>query len=75
MPSKYKAVIFDFDLTIADSTDGFHECHRFAAEAVGLTPPSHDAAGRTIGTPLPLAYVDLYGEDSVHLREEYVRLY
>jgi phosphoglycolate phosphatase len=73
--SRFRAVIFDFDLTLCDSTEGFHQCHRYAAEAMGLPPPSHDAAGRTIGTPLPLAYVQLYGESHLDLRDEYVRLY
>jgi phosphoglycolate phosphatase len=73
--SRFKALIFDFDLTLCDSTEGFHECHRVAAEATGLPAPSREAAGRTIGTPLPLAYVQLYGESRLDLRDEYVKRY
>jgi phosphoglycolate phosphatase len=49
-----RAVIFDFDLTLADSTPGFDACHRFAAESLGLTPPTLDSVRRSIGTPLDL---------------------
>jgi len=69
------AIVFDFDLTLADSTAGFAECHRYAAAALGLAPPDRDAVGRTIGTPLVLAFRQLYPPESHGLAEEYVRLY
>ena len=40
------AVIFDFDLTLADSRPGFVISHRHAAEALGLPEPSFEAIGR-----------------------------
>ncbi len=70
-----RAVVFDFDLTLADSRAGFAECHRFAAEAMGLAPLDADAIGRTIGTPLPLAFRELYPPEAYGLAEEYVRRY
>jgi phosphoglycolate phosphatase len=70
-----KALIFDFDLTLADSSPGFDACHAFAAERLGLTPPAHDAVRRTIGTPLPLAVPVLYGAAIDGLLDEYIRLY
>jgi phosphoglycolate phosphatase len=71
----YQAVVFDFDLTLADSRPGFDACHRYAAEHMGLPVPTFEAAGRTIGTPLPLAYVELYGAGAAGKAEEYVKLY
>ena len=73
--SPYAAIVFDFDLTLADSRAGFEECHRHAAELLGLPVPTPEAAGRTIGTPLPLAFVDLYGAGVAERAEDYVKLY
>jgi phosphoglycolate phosphatase len=73
--SPYEAVVFDFDLTLADSRPGFEECHRHAAERTGLPVPTREQAGRTIGTPLPLAFIDLYGAAEAGKAEEYVKLY
>jgi phosphoglycolate phosphatase len=70
-----QAVVFDFDLTLADSRPGFDECHRYAAERTGLPRPSPDATGRTIGTPLPLAFIDLYGSGEADKAEAYIKLY
>jgi phosphoglycolate phosphatase len=71
----YQAIVFDFDLTLADSRPGFDACHKYAAERMGLPIPTAEMAGRTIGTPLPLAYVDLYGPGEAGKAEEYVKLY
>lgn len=70
-----RAIVFDFDLTLADSTPGFVECHEFAAARMGLVTPDSDAVGRTIGTPLPLAFRELYAVDDEDVAREYVRLY
>jgi phosphoglycolate phosphatase len=71
----YEAVVFDFDLTLADSRPGFDECHRYASERTGLPRPTPEATGRTIGTPLPLAFIDLYGADEAGRAEAYIKLY
>jgi phosphoglycolate phosphatase len=71
----YQAIVFDFDLTLADSRPGFDACHKYAAERMGLPVPTAEMAGRTIGTPLALAYVDLYGAGAAGKAEEYVKLY
>jgi phosphoglycolate phosphatase len=71
----YEAIVFDFDLTLADSRPGFDACHRYAAEATGLPVPPPEATGRTIGTPLPLAFIDLYGADHAARAGEYIKLY
>lgn len=71
----YQAIVFDFDLTLADSRPGFDACHKYAAERMGLPIPTAEMAGRTIGTPLPLAYVELYGANEAGKADEYVKLY
>jgi phosphoglycolate phosphatase len=74
-PRLPKAIVFDFDLTLADSTLGFVECHEFTAAQVGLPMPDAEAVGRTIGTPLPLAFRALYGIEDEGTSGEYIRLY
>jgi phosphoglycolate phosphatase len=69
------AIVFDFDLTLADSSEGFVASHGFAARQVGLPPPDAAAILRTIGTPLVKAVPMLYGEAVQPLAEEYVRIY
>jgi phosphoglycolate phosphatase len=71
----YQAVVFDFDLTLADSLPGFYVCHDHAAHALGLPQPDRNAVGRLIGTPLPLALRSLYGLEDPDAVSEYIRLY
>jgi len=70
-----RAVIFDFDLTLADSSPGFEACHRHAAERLGLTPPTFDAVRRSIGTPPHLAVPMLYGPAVEGRVDEYLDIY
>jgi phosphoglycolate phosphatase len=70
-----RAVVVDFDLTLADSSAAFLACHAYAAEALHLPPPSRHAIGRTIGTPLTLAFSRLFGISDQALAGEYARLY
>ena len=69
------AVIFDFDLTLVDSSAGFLDCHAFAARTLGLPLPEPATILGTIGTPLPLAYPRLVGDRHPELVDEYIRLY
>jgi phosphoglycolate phosphatase len=70
-----RALIFDFDFTLVDSSKGFIECHNFAAERSGLPSPAPETVRRTIGTPLPLAFVELYGAADEATIRPYVELY
>ena len=70
-----RALVFDFDLTLADSTAGFDASHSFAAERLGLPLPDHESVRRTIGTPLPLAVPMLYGAAVNGRLDEYIGLY
>lgn len=70
-----RAVVFDFDLTLADSSPGFEACHRYAAERIGIAPPTLDAVRRTIGTPLPLAVPKLYGAAIDGHLDDYIEVY
>jgi phosphoglycolate phosphatase len=70
-----RAVVFDFDLTLADSSAGFEASHTYAAERLGLTPPTLDAIRRSIGTPPHLAVPMLYGAAVDGRLDEYLEVY
>jgi len=48
-----RAVIFDFDLTLADSSAGIIECINFALTRLGFSHVSSERAKKTIGLSLP----------------------
>ncbi len=47
-----RAVVFDFDYTLADSTPAFLECHTLASIATGLRAPTVDGVRRSVGLGL-----------------------
>ena len=54
-----QAVIFDFDYTLADSSQGAIECISFALREMGLDQVSGEAACRTIGLSLSETFLAL----------------
>jgi phosphoglycolate phosphatase len=73
--SDVRAVVFDFDLTLADSRLGFIASHDFASRRVGLPQPAHEAVEQTIGTPLHIAVPRLHGDAVLPVLDEYLRTY
>lgn len=59
MHSDTQAVIFDFDYTLADSSQGAIECINFALAEMGLAQVSAEAACRTIGLSLHETFLTL----------------
>ncbi len=57
-----RAVLFDFDFTLADSSEGIVVCMNHALARLGLPPASADAIRRTIGLDLHTALGILAGE-------------
>ena len=55
-------VVFDFDYTLADSSDGIIDSINYALSNMGLPQAAHDAIRRTIGLSLDEAFVALAGE-------------
>jgi phosphoglycolate phosphatase len=62
MADQFDTVVFDFDYTLADSSQGVIACIRYALEELGLPPVSDRAACETIGLSLPDTYHRLTGE-------------
>jgi phosphoglycolate phosphatase len=56
-----RAVIFDFDLTLADSRAGVTDSVNHALRGLGLPEADPEAIHRTIGLPLPRAFEQLAG--------------
>lgn len=60
---RYRAVAFDFDYTLGDSTDGIMMCVSHALESMGLPVPDIDTVRRSIGHPLDVVYRMYTGDD------------
>lgn len=78
----YGWVFFDFDGTIADSSEGIVNCIEYAEKAVGVTPPAggrdlHDLIGPPLLEMIKKVYPSLGREQSLSMvefyREEYER--
>ena len=70
-----RSVIFDFDYTLADASEGIVECVNHALRGLSLPPSSGDAIRRTIGMSLPRTLVALTGEDQAEHAVEFQRLF
>lgn len=57
-----RAIIFDFDLTLADSTKGIIECVNFALEKLDLPQADDERIKRTIGMSLEDTFLSLTGQ-------------
>lgn len=72
----YKAYLFDFDYTLADSSRGIVKCYRNVLNRHGFTSVSDDEIKRTIGKTLEESFSIFTGShDSVFLaslKKEYV---
>jgi phosphoglycolate phosphatase len=61
MKKRYKAIIFDMDGTLADTSQGIYECHRYAAAQMGLPILSDSRLMGIIGEPLFDTYRTRFG--------------
>ena len=58
-----KAVLFDFDFTLADSSVGIIACINYGLRKLGLPEATDDEIMKTIGLYIPEALVALVGEE------------
>lgn len=70
-----QAVIFDFDYTLADSSQGAIECINFALAEMGLDLVTEDAACRTIGLSLSETFLTLAEHHDPLRCDEFHRLF
>ena len=67
----YRAVLFDFDYTLADSSVPIVDCFNTALRALGLEEAPEEAICRTIGLALPEALAAVAGEEARCRAEEF----
>ncbi|MYA70248.1 HAD-IA family hydrolase [Candidatus Poribacteria bacterium] len=70
-----QAIIFDFDYTLADSSEGIIECINFALDRLSLPLAADAEIRKTIGLSLPDALVMLVGKEYVQHTDEFTRLF
>jgi phosphoglycolate phosphatase len=69
------AIVFDFDLTIADSRPGFIAGHTYAAQQTGVDVLDDETIARSIGTPLDIFVPAHFPTLDPEIITEYIRLY
>lgn len=70
-----QAAVFDFDYTLADSSEGCVECVNFAFQEMGLATHSDEIICRTIGLSLKETFVTLAGDHDTARHDEFARLF
>ena len=73
--NSFRAVVFDFDYTLADSSPGAIECINFALAEMGLAAASAEACCRTIGLSLNETFLALAGHHEPHRCAEFYGLF
>lgn len=68
---KYKAILFDFDYTIGDSTKPIVESYNAGLTAMGWPEPNREAVRHTIGYILQDGYTMLTGDADEARRQEF----
>ncbi|MGH9763322.1 MAG: HAD family hydrolase, partial [Blastocatellia bacterium] len=71
----FTSAVFDFDYTLADSSQGVVECINFALAELGLEPVDYATACRTIGLSLKATYQTIAGERPASEAEKFSRLF
>lgn len=74
-PLIVRAVLFDFDYTLADSSSGIVRCIDHALTGLGLPPAPPEVARQTIGLSLPDTLTFLLGEVSAEQKERFAQLF
>ncbi|NLK78004.1 MAG: HAD-IA family hydrolase [Clostridiales bacterium] len=72
---QYQAIIFDFDYTLGDSTEGIVVSANDALEKMGYPMASREAIRRTIGLSLPETYQVLTGDKEPEKGETFRRYF
>lgn len=70
---KYRAVLFDFDYTLGDSTKPIVASYTAALTAMGWPEPEREAVRRTVGYTLEDGYTMLTGDADEEHRKEFFR--
>lgn len=69
MDKKYKYILFDFDGTLTDSSEGIFKSLTYAFESYGHGKPSEELLKQFIGPPIHYSFTELCGFTSEHAAE------
>ncbi len=70
-----KALIFDFDLTLADSSQGIFQCVNFAMQQMGFQTFEYNSIKKLIGFSLPETFRILTGVENPEKGKEFTTHY
>ncbi|MBN1402461.1 MAG: HAD-IA family hydrolase, partial [Anaerolineae bacterium] len=70
-----QAVIFDFDYTLADSSEGIVRCVNYALAELGFEAASETSIRRTIGLALDETFLALTGQRDRRAMDAFARLF
>lgn len=68
---KIQAVLFDFDMTLVDSSHAIHYCTNLMAKKMGLPEVGYKELLATIGLPIDQSWIQLWGD----FKEEWLNDY
>ncbi len=72
---KKNTILFDFDFTLADSSQGIFKCINYALNKMNLAEQDYDTIKYTIGHSLPETYRILTKRNSEDEENEFVKLF
>jgi phosphoglycolate phosphatase len=70
-----RAIIFDFDLTLADATKGIYLCMNYALEHFGYPVQKEDIIKKTIGYSIPESFKLLTGNPDPQIADEFTKVF
>jgi phosphoglycolate phosphatase len=73
--TRFDTILFDFDYTLADSSQGAIDCINYALDEMGLERVSAEAVCRTIGLSLNETFLTLAEHHEPHRCDEFYRLF
>lgn len=71
----FKVIVFDFDYTLGDSTNGIVLSINYALEQLGYRPKSTDEIKKTIGLSLKDTYFHLTGNENLQEAEQFAKFF
>jgi phosphoglycolate phosphatase len=72
---EFLAILFDFDYTLADSSQGVVKCVNGALGDLGLPPAAPEAICKTIGLSLPETFLKLMGQEYLHQSQDFAQYF
>lgn len=60
---QFRTILFDFDGTIMDTSEGIYNSFDYALKSFGMELPGHDAYKKMVGPPLKYSFQTFFGFD------------